>query len=99
MLEPGMLRPATDAVLQTAPAEAGRADHGKALRTQALDGRNAAWIVRQMVERHRRAASGEQFDRRQPDAGGCAGNQRRLAREISHAALERSGDYVCRALR
>jgi hypothetical protein len=52
-----------------------------------------------MVERHRRAAPGEQFDRRQPDAGGCAGDQRRLAREISHAALEPSGDYISRALK
>jgi hypothetical protein len=62
------------------------------LRAQPIDSGDAAWIVRQMVERHRRAASGEQLDRRQPDAGGCTGDQRRLAREISHAALERSGD-------
>ena len=75
-----------------------RADHRKALRAQSLDRRRAARIVRQMVERHGGAAAGEQFDRRQPDAGGRAGDQRRLAREVSHVALERSGDYICRAL-
>jgi hypothetical protein len=76
----------------------GAADHGKALRAQPLDRGSAARIVRQVVERHRGAAASEQLDRRQPDAGGRARDQRRLAREISHVALEPSGDYFCRAL-
>jgi hypothetical protein len=65
------------------------------LRAQPLDRGSAARIVRQMVERHRGAAAGEQLDRGQPDAGGRACDQRRLAREVSHVIAK---DSFARAL-
>src|SRR5262249_60663413 len=69
-----------------------RADHSKAVGAQPLDGRRAAGIVGQVIERDLGAAPGEQFDRRQPDARGRPRHQRSLAVKIAHAKplLEKS---------
>src|SRR6516225_6065761 len=52
---------------------------------QPLDGRGAAGIIGQVIERDLGAAPGEQFDRRQPDARGRTRHQRGLAVKIAHA--------------
>src|SRR5215510_10900685 len=52
---------------------------------QPLDGRRAAGIVGQVIERDLGAAPGKQFDRRQPDARGRPRYQRSLAVKIAHA--------------
>jgi hypothetical protein len=48
----------------------------------------APGILGQVIDRHRGARAGEQLDRRKPDAGGAAGDQRGLAGEVDR-------DHAC----
>src|SRR5262249_28011838 len=75
------------------------------LRFEALDLIRPAPVVRQMIERHRRAAAREGFGGGEPDAGRGAGHERGFPREIGtdHGNRLRSnrryrGDSITRLL-